>query len=231
MQQPVEPDRAPAPNPYEPPVASLGVTRLLASGVPVPMGPSARVLSIVLQVYAVFAAFCAVATLWVYRGGTSPFRSDAFSPELAVVGATWIASALAFFVTAFLFARFVYRANQNARVLGNQEPRYGPAGMVVWFFVPIANLIWPYEAFKDVYRCSFPAHEEPELHPMLSTWWVLWMGRCVTDVLVEQSSVGQIAALTGLWGLLAVGSALCATTVVRALAERQDLTARLQQNL
>jgi Domain of unknown function (DUF4328) len=46
-------------------------------------------------------------------------------------------------VTGILFLRWVFRANESARLLGALEMKFTPGWAVGWYFVPLANLWKP----------------------------------------------------------------------------------------
>ncbi len=219
-----------AENPYRPPAARIAaMTQSLAAGSFVPLRGTARTLRFWLSIHAVMNVLVMVVMFWAYRDGVPFSRDELNGPDLAV-GAASVALIVIYIVNIVLFARLVYRANRNVRALGVREPRYKPAAMVWWFFIPIANLFKPFDAFKDVYLCSFPAHEKAELHPILGTWWAFWIAALIADNVsgrIPMESVVPTLIFTAVSALLGVGSAVSAAAATSALAERQDRTATL----
>jgi hypothetical protein len=82
-----------------------------------------------------------------------------------------------------LFLAWVYRANRNARALGEMEMRYGPGWSVACFFIPIVNLYAPYLAIGDIWRASrVESGREPRspASALVGSWWVIWLvGSCI----------------------------------------------------
>ena len=218
-----------AENPYRPPAARIVITQSFAAGSFVPLRGAARTLRFWLSIHAVVNVLGMVVMFWAYRDGV-PFSRDELNGSDLAVGAASVALVVVYLVNIVLFARLVYRANQNVRALGVREPRYTPAAMVWWFFIPIANLFKPFDAFKDVYLCSFPAHEKAQLNPILGTWWGFWIAALIADNVsgrIPMESVVPTLIFTALSALLGVGSAVSAASAASALAERQDRTAAL----
>jgi hypothetical protein len=218
-------------NPYRPPAARIAVTQPfpVAVGSFVPLRSAAQTLRFWLWIHASVNVLGSAVTFLAYRDGV-PFSQDELNGSDLAIGSVSVALGAIYLVNVVLFARLVYRANQNVRALGVREPRYTPAAMVWWFFVPIANLFKPFDAFKDVYRCSFPAQEQPELHPILGTWWTFWIAALIANYVngqIPMASVLPTLIATGLAALLGVASAVSAASATSALAERQDRTASL----
>jgi len=85
----------------------------------------------------------------------------------------WVLVLLACLV---LVGRWIYRTNANAHVLSDAMT-ITPGWSVGWFFVPLANLVMPYQGVKETWWAS---HESAGLHgeaetPLLGWWWGLWL--------------------------------------------------------
>lgn len=81
-------------------------------------------------------------------------------------------------VTAFVFLKWIYRANLNVRGFGVRNLTVSPGWSVGYFFVPILNLWRPYSAMKEIYRASRnPAGWVGDTGSgPLPLWWTLWIG-------------------------------------------------------
>src|SRR5207244_743335 len=113
------------------------------------------------------------------------------------------------------FLACVYRFNRNARALGAPGMTYSPASSVVWFFVPLANLLVPYHVLEEIWQASSPstgAHwREAPGPPLVTTWWALRFARGVIHysplsivtggrMLAETSSLDVLCEFS--WGML-----------------------------
>jgi hypothetical protein len=86
---------------------------------------------------------------------------------------------LVFLVTAVLFLRLTYLSNRNARSLCEDGLEFTPGWAVGWYFVPIAHLLKPYQALREIFKASHPDHTDnwrqappPAIMPL---WWTLWI--------------------------------------------------------
>jgi hypothetical protein len=79
--------------------------------------------------------------------------------------------------TIVLFAIWIYRANHNARQLGASGMAFSPGWSVGCYFVPIANLLVPYFAMREIWQASAaPMHwQQQPRGPILPWWWALFL--------------------------------------------------------
>jgi heme exporter protein D len=84
-----------------------------------------------------------------------------------------------------LFMMWVYRASKNARALGAEGMEYTPGWSVGWFFVPVASLIMPYLALKELWKASSPTPvgtwRQVGVSSLLPVWWTVWILGAVTN--------------------------------------------------
>ena len=85
---------------------------------------------------------------------------------------TWAArvSLGLFVITAALFLAWLARARRNASVLG-MSPRV--PGVLLWWFVPAANILLPFVAVRGVLQASRGGRERAP--GWLVTWWLVWL--------------------------------------------------------
>ncbi len=92
-----------------------------------------------------------------------------------------IAQVLVYIVTVVVFLMWLYRAHENLASFGipSHQIQYSSAWAVGSFFVPIANLIIPYGAIKELWQKSVPnsASMFSALSPpaFFSLWWLFWI--------------------------------------------------------
>jgi hypothetical protein len=161
-------------------------------------------------------------------------------------GLAALVSVPTFIATVVTFGMWIYRSHSNLRALGGTNQEFTPGSAVGWYFVPIANLIKPYHAMKELWHQSAPPPRDafglgsfaagpPAL---FAWWWGLWLlsnfaGRLqwqlakssTTDAdLLFESEFGIVA------DLLAIGLGVAAILVVRTVDRRQQETyERIQQ--
>ena len=79
---------------------------------------------------------------------------------------------------------WLHRANRNLRPLGANELRFTPKWAVGWFFVPILNLVRPYQAMSEIWRASDSlvdlaadgtAWKRARVSPLVGLWWAAWL--------------------------------------------------------
>lgn len=80
------------------------------------------------------------------------------------------------YITIVLALIWIYRANQNARVLGANNMQFTPGWAVGWFFIPIFSLWKPYQALREIWKVSAKASQwkKGENHRLVGYWWFFW---------------------------------------------------------
>lgn len=93
---------------------------------------------------------------------------------------TWTArvSLGLFVVTGALFLSWLARARRNARALG--MPARTP-GALLWWFVPVAQLVTPFMAVRGVLQASRGAHGR--VPGWFVTWWLVWLATMLWTVI------------------------------------------------
>lgn len=54
----------------------------------------------------------------------------------------------------------------------SSQLRFSPGWAVGWYFVPIMNLVRPYQAMRELYTESNPEHRTS---PLVGWWWASWL--------------------------------------------------------
>lgn len=98
--------------------------------------------------------------------------------DLVYVG-IGLLQALAFVVTGIVFLTWLHRAYSNLRAIGTGETRFAPRWAVVWWFVPVANCIRPYQIVTETWRRSewlnAPGTSSQEVPALVGWWWILFV--------------------------------------------------------
>lgn len=61
-----------------------------------------------------------------------------------------------FLVNMFAFGAFTHRSSRNLLTLKSDKQGFSPEKSVMWFFVPILNLVKPWQVFQELFRGSDP---------------------------------------------------------------------------
>ena len=183
------------PNPYESPSTLQPLApyapRPFSPGPPAafrPLGTWATISSVGLIINAVGASIFLLgsAALLVM------YLSVSAAEEIDAVIEAWLISAINVAATAVLIARFLtgvpfltwmYKAHANLHALGATKLTQKPFMAVVGWFIPIANLVWPYLVMKEIWEQS----HEPPGRVMVTTrsgivlaWWLTWIAMGVS---------------------------------------------------
>jgi len=100
-------------------------------------------------------------------------------------------------VNMFAFGSFTHRASRNLLTLKSSEQGFTPEKAVMWFFIPIMNLIKPWQVFKELFRGS-----DPGVTPSDNLAWKtkgkvsklvhLWAGIFVVVFIYNPLSIGRV---------------------------------------
>ncbi len=83
-----------------------------------------------------------------------------------------------FIVSGVVFLVWLHRASGNLRALGAEGQRYSPGWAVGAWFVPLANLVWPYEAVREIFAVSVGM--ERRRIAIVGWWWATYLLANVT---------------------------------------------------
>ncbi|HJQ17931.1 MAG TPA: DUF4328 domain-containing protein [Allosphingosinicella sp.] len=105
-------------------------------------------------------------------------------PDNTQAGLVAIADFLALAASLILVGRWIYRTNANAHSFSD-DISITPGWAVGWFFVPVANLVKPYQGVKETWVASHQASAQYEQveSPLLALWWGLWIATNVASTI------------------------------------------------
>ncbi len=159
---------------------------------------------------------------------------------LALVGVMGLAalvllpSLLACVIT---YCVWMYRSNANARALGATGLQYTPGWSVGYWFIPLLNLVRPYQATKEIYQASLGDQVDfsgtqnwtSNVVPgFFGAWWFCWV---VSNILQRIESradrlpngLGPATIPIGIASTtLSVAAAVLAIMVVREITNTQE---------
>lgn len=139
----------------------------------------------------------------------------------------------AFLPTGILFILWFHRTRRNAEVFAPGVQRMGPGWAVGGWFVPVANLWFPYRVAGGIWEASVLPHPDGGRRTAPRTVLNLWWGGWVVSVLVSRIAVGQwnrgrepeeiadAAALVAAADALDLVAAVLAIVFVRAVTRMQ----------
>jgi hypothetical protein len=96
-----------------------------------------------------------------------------------------------FVATAVIFLIWIYRANLNCRGFGAADMRFTPGWSIGYYFIPLLNLVRPYQVMKEIWKVSIsPADwKNQQGSPLLGWWWALWIMSGFLGWLIFQMSM------------------------------------------
>lgn len=225
-------------NPYQPPTNLQSAVAPPADYLYRPLTMLTNLVSAMLLVSAFLIAVVGnldvMAYLTVPGYATGDFELDlgTLSIPTAMMGAA-IANGMLYFLCGITFLVWTYRATSNAHALGAQGMQATPGWAVGYWFIPIANLFKPYQAFCEVHRASeardphdWSSRPVPGVFP---AWWFCWIvGGILSRIESRAATRGWDLAeaaipLSVSSSLLGVASAFLAIMVIRSIdAAQQD---------
>jgi hypothetical protein len=134
---------------------------------------------------------------------------------------------------AVMVLRSIYRADNNLHARGVAGLEYRPGWCVGWFFIPIASLWKPYQAFKEIWVASHdPVQFSIERPAIMPLWWTLFLISNITgnasgrlafmDNAPEQQAATTILSLISIAATIPEG--LILLNLLRQIARAQDRT-------
>ena len=135
-------------------------------------------------------------------------------------------------ITAIVFLTWIYRAHKNLGALGARNLDFTSGWAVGWFFIPIMNLVRPYQIAEEIRAASNPeitdptSWEEHKASGVIRGWWALWiLSGIAARLSVEGSDLDGFIMAT--WaGLIAslfsIGAAALGILMIREIDNRQS---------
>lgn len=161
-----------------------------------------------------------------------PFNQDEGTANDARQGFIGIGYMIVFIVTGVAFLKWIHRANLNCRGFGAENMTFTPGWAVGWYFIPIMNLVRPYQAMKEIWQVSQnPRAWQTALgSPLLGWWWGLWiansmLGQAVFRSTMNATTIEQLKTSTGISifaGLAGIPLCLIAIKLVKSIAAMQE---------
>ena len=169
-------------------------------------------------------------------GGSTPAAGISAGDVLAVLISMFLSGVA--LLTAVFFLFWIYRAHKNLKALGAVDLRYSPGWAVGGFFIPLLNLIRPYQVVTEIWKASAfhgrrsgrasLSYEPPPV--FIVAWWGTWLfsgfvGFMSFAVVVGSAGAGEgmVAARYRLLSYIAgIACAALAIAVVLKINTRQE---------
>jgi len=139
--------------------------------------------------------------------------------------------------TATLFLMWFHRAHRNLSALGAKELQHTPGWAVGGFFVPILNLIRPYQVACEIWKASDPGYSDGTSWKSLGTpsvvqrwWWMFlitgFLGNITLRMMIQNPDTIQdlitLSWINLVTDILDIPSAIFAITMVKQIDQRQE---------
>lgn len=165
-------------------------------------------------------------------GHLSPGEAEANDARHGAIGRLQI---VALVVTGVVWLFWLYRAYSNLGLSGTKQARFTPGWAVGYWFIPVVNLVRPYQIVVDLWQRSEQANARDSAlglprPALVSWWWGVYLlsgfaGRVFAALVRQAKSVDELINATDVGMMVdAIGivSALLAVMVVRGIDRRQQ---------
>jgi hypothetical protein len=128
------------------------------------------------------------------------------------------------FASPIPIAMWIYRAHANLAVMKCRDLKYSPGWAVGWYFIPIANLIEPFRAMRELWHRSHSlepgtVRDAPEMAP----WWGTFIAANTLSFITTFSSTRDRQELHGLLSLtLCIASAWRLLQIINKVTQAQS---------
>jgi hypothetical protein len=106
------------------------------------------------------------------EGSVTTESAEAYDTQTLVYGLVWLAI---YIPTVIAFLAWLSRSVANAPALGAGIPPSSPRAAIVWWFVPFANLVKPYQIVKDLYERLALLGDPRGKTRLVLAWWLLYL--------------------------------------------------------
>jgi hypothetical protein len=148
-----------------------------------------------------------------------------------------------YWVTAIAFLIWLHRAYRNVTTLGAEGLESTPGWAVGVWFIPFANLIYPFKVLREVYKASFTAsgpHDKTSWRSVQTPAVIpLWWGSFIISNFLDKVVSGIMSAaqdieswiigsyLIILTEILYISAAALLITITRRISKTQDSISRV----
>lgn len=150
------------------------------------MMPDRTILARIVVALALTSALLAGAAAWIALGQPA----GAPHPSEGTLGAVQM---LVFLLCAAAASGWIVAAHRQVRAGGAAMMTVSPAGAVLWFAVPLANLILPAKAMSELRRASRDPRdwEAQPGSPLIWIWWSAWLLGGLANTVALRAGLGD----------------------------------------
>ena len=120
-----------------------------------------------------------------------------------------------------MFLIWIYKTKKKIVELGMTEAQYSPGFSVGCFFIPLGNLVLPFQATRELWRASInpPLWRDQKSSPLVGVWWTSWLITALLPLAFFAASkfmVGMAAlrfTTVGLMVCAAISAVSCILTI------------------
>jgi hypothetical protein len=154
--------------------------------------------------------------------------------ELVVMAGSGL-SVIALVLAAIFSLLWFHQSASNLRVFKREKLQFTPGWCVGWWFIPLWNLVKPYEAMKEIWRASDPdsTNEDPDkwrnstVPGAMKTWWVCFVIGSIVGNASARVQQEPYATWVGLAGSIFMAvAAVLIIWLMRELDRRQERAAK-----
>ena len=191
------------------------------------------------SLFSIFSAYLQINLISGALAGGEVTEEQATANDMreGVAGLLWI---IVFLATAITFLLWIHRAYRNLPALGNPKQRleYSPGWAVGWFFIPFANIVYPFKVMREIWQKSDPRvrntddfmWQDTATPPLLAAWWGMWLASGVVSRLYAMFTQNAKTPESMLWAtkfgiladIFAIIAAFLAFLVVKGVDARQE---------
>ena len=160
------------------------------------------------------------------RAGMQVTQAD-FIANAARVTSISAAALLLWIVNAISLGFWIVRAHKNLRAFGIQRLTYTPGWAFGWFFIPILNLVRPFQAMKELWQASHAGAEwsKSSSTKTVNSWWCLWIlssvyGTIIGRLFPDEPIMSTKLSMAGF--LIHIPLCLLALKLVRGIHNAQE---------
>lgn len=146
-------------------------------------------------------------------------------------------TAIFFIISGLMTFTWLFCANENLHALSPKHARirYTPGRTILWWFIPILNLCYPYSIMAELWRGSLALAHDPEYdnENLIFRWWMTFLAIGCSSMIAGHTAN---AVITGIFFLLtmhtvALISAQTLNILIHRINQAQAAVYQQQQNI
>ena len=135
-----------------------------------------------------------------------------------------------FMAAALTFLVWLHTASKNLAALGTEHQEFTPFKAILWWFIPIAWIIFPFWVVKEIWHESHPNPSKPAPAVLFGLWWLTWLtsgfATAVLSFFPDSPSLSQLHSqniITITADVLSLISLVLVIIIIRRITSNQEL--------